>query len=154
MDDQAGHAASESAGEFRDQGAALLVQEIGVAVQVDHRQAGMGRHEFQNMIKFTWRVGVHLGGQARLGETEPSEPQERVVACDTSLEQGMNGLRHQTLPTWPVTIHDLHLTRSQLPASITADCRRTALTTTHHGGCGADCGNQPGLSQRIYRVPR
>jgi hypothetical protein len=72
----------------------------------------MGRHELQNMIKFTWRAGVHLGGQARLGETEPREPQERIVACDTSLEQGMDGPRHQTLATWPVTIHDLHPTPS------------------------------------------
>jgi hypothetical protein len=125
VDDQAGNAASESAGEFYDQVAALLVQEIGAAVQVDHRQAGMGRHEPQNMIKFTWRVGVHLGGHAHLGETEPGEPQERIVACDTSLEQGMNGPRHlvagagfrrtasrQTLPTRSVTIHDLHSTPS------------------------------------------
>jgi len=73
MDDYTREPAGESAGEFRDHGAAPLVQDIDAAVQVDHRQVRMGRYELQNMIKLVWRVSVHLGGQAHLGEAEPSE---------------------------------------------------------------------------------
>jgi hypothetical protein len=35
----------------------------------------MGRHESQHMIKLVWRIGVHLSGQAHLGEAEPSQPE-------------------------------------------------------------------------------
>jgi hypothetical protein len=122
MDDHTPEPAGESVGEFRDHGAAPLVQDVDTAVQVDHRQVPMGRYELQNMIKLAWRVRVHLGGQAHLGETEPCELEERIVACDASLEQGMNGLRHLlagagvrrtgSLTTWPGTIHDLHSTPS------------------------------------------
>jgi hypothetical protein len=46
----------------------------------------MGRYEVQNMLKVVWRVGIRLGGQAHLGEAEPSEPEQRIVACDAPLE--------------------------------------------------------------------
>ncbi|HEX9357055.1 MAG TPA: hypothetical protein VF933_24965 [Streptosporangiaceae bacterium] len=73
MDDHTREPAGESAGEFRDHGAAPFVQDIDAAVQVDHRQVRMGRHELQNMIKLIRRIGVHLSGQAHLGEAEPSQ---------------------------------------------------------------------------------
>ena len=84
--DQAGHAACESAGESRDHVTARLVQEIDAAVQVDHRQVRMRRHEGQNMLQLVRCAGVHLGGQAQLREAEPSQPEQRIVACDAPLE--------------------------------------------------------------------
>ena len=86
MDDQAGDAACEAVGEFPDRGAALLVQHIDAAAQVDHRQVRMRGHELQNMLKFVERVGIHLGGQAHLGEAEPGQFEQRIVPCNAPLE--------------------------------------------------------------------
>ena len=46
----------------------------------------MRGHESQHMLKLRWRVGVHLGGHAHLGETEPGQLEQRIVACDAALE--------------------------------------------------------------------
>ena len=65
---------------------ATLVQHIDAAIQVDHRQEQMRRHEPQNMLKLIRRVGIHLGGQAHLSEAQPGELEQRIVPRDTSLE--------------------------------------------------------------------
>ena len=82
MDDQAG----DAAGEFPDRGAAPLVQDVEAAVQVDHRQVRMRAHEPQHMLKLAGRVGIHLGGRARLGEAEASQLEKRIVSFDAPLE--------------------------------------------------------------------
>ena len=74
MDDEAGHAAREAVGEFPHQRAVPPVQHIDAPAQVDDGQARVGRHEPQDMLELIGRVGVDLGGRARLGEAEPGEP--------------------------------------------------------------------------------
>ena len=51
----------------------------------------MGGHELEHMLKLVWRIGVHFGGHAHLGEAEPGEPEQRLVPRDAPLEQGVNG---------------------------------------------------------------
>jgi hypothetical protein len=75
MNDEAGDTAREAVGECLDQRAVPPVQHVDPPVQVDDGQARMGRHESQDMLELIWRVGVNLGGRARLGEAEPGEPQ-------------------------------------------------------------------------------
>jgi hypothetical protein len=38
------------------------------------------------MLKLAGRVGIHLGGQARLGEAEASQLEKRIVSFDAPLE--------------------------------------------------------------------
>ena len=95
MDDQAGDAACEAVGEFPDHGAAPPVQHVDATVQVDEGQARMRGHKLQDILELVRRVGVHLGGHARLGEAEPSEFEQRLVPGDALLEQGMNGQGHR-----------------------------------------------------------
>ena len=104
MDDQAGDAAGESVGELPDDGAAGLGQHIDAAVQVDRRPVRMRGHEPQNVLELRWRVGIELGGQARLREAEGGQLEQRIVSRDTSLEQAMNRPEH------PSVLHDLHPT--------------------------------------------
>ena len=99
VDNEAGDTARETVGEFPDDGAATLVQHIDAAVEVDHRQVRVRGHEPQNMLKLVWRVGIQLGGQAHLGEAEPSKLKQRVVPCDAPLEQAMNRPEHPTAHT-------------------------------------------------------
>ena len=117
VDDEAGDAARETAGELPDHGAASIVQHIDAAVQMDHRQVRMRGHEPQNVVKLVWRVGIHLGGQAHLGEAEPGELEQRIVPRDLPLEQAMNRPSHpsirrtqliETPTTWAATIHGPH----------------------------------------------
>jgi hypothetical protein len=119
MDDETGDAASKAVGELPDHGAALLVQYIDAAVQVDHRPVRVRGHEPQQMLKLRWRVGIYLGGHAHLGETEPSQLEQRIVPRDPALEQGTNRPEHLSVarvqltrtPTrWAGTIHDPHPT--------------------------------------------
>jgi hypothetical protein len=86
VDDQAGDPACEAVGEFSHHRAAPLVQHIDAAAQVDHGQAPMGRRELQDVLKLVRRIGVYLGGHAHLGETEPSELEQRIVPRDALLE--------------------------------------------------------------------
>ena len=86
VDDQTRDPSSEAVGEFPDRGAALLVEEIDAAVQVNHRQARMGRRELQDIVKLARGVGVHLGGQAHLGEAEPGQLEYRIIPRDALLE--------------------------------------------------------------------
>jgi hypothetical protein len=51
----------------------------------------MGGDEAQDILQLIWRIGVHLGRHAHLGETEPSEFQQSIVPGNALLEQGMNG---------------------------------------------------------------
>ena len=94
VDDQAADAAREAVGELPDRGAALLVQQVEAAVQVDYRQVWVRGHEIQDVLKLAGRVGVRLGGQARLSEAEASKLEQRIVPGEAPLEQGMEGLRH------------------------------------------------------------
>jgi hypothetical protein len=90
MDDQPGDAAGEAVGEFPHHGAVSPVQHVEATVQVDDRQARMGGHELQDVFELVWRVRVYLGGRAHLGEAETSELEQRIVAINALLEQGMN----------------------------------------------------------------
>ena len=63
-----------------------LIQHIDAAVQVDHRQVRMRGHEPQHVLKLVRRVGIHLGGQAHLGEAEPGQLEQRIVPRDAPLE--------------------------------------------------------------------
>ena len=99
MDHQAADPAREAVREFRHRRAASLVQHVDTAIQVHHRQAGMGGHEPQDVIQLVRRVGVHLGGHAHLGEPEPGQLEQRVVPGDALLEErvqdaGRAGPRH------------------------------------------------------------
>jgi hypothetical protein len=60
---------------------------------MDHGQTLMRGHELQNTLKLIWRIGVHLGGHAHLREAETCEFQQRIVSCNTLLEQGVNSPR-------------------------------------------------------------
>ena len=119
VDDQAADAAREAAGELHDRGAALLVQQVDAAVQVDRRQARMRGHELQDVLQLAGRVGVRLGGQASLGEAEAGQLEQRIVAGHAPVEQGVQGLGHLlvraggrrgglagALTIWPGLIHD------------------------------------------------
>ncbi len=119
MDDETGDAASKSVGELRDHGAARLVQHIDATVQMDHGPVRVRGHEPQQVLKLRWRVGIYLSGHAHLGETEPSQLEQRIVPRDPALEQGTNRPRHLSVartqltktPTrWASTIHDPHPT--------------------------------------------
>jgi len=119
MDDETGDAASKSVGELPDHGAARRVQHIDAAVQVDHRPVRVRGHEPQQMLKLLWRAGIYLGGHAHLGETEPSQLEQRIVPRDPALEQAMNRPKHLSVPRtqltktptrWAGTIHDPHPT--------------------------------------------
>ena len=90
MDDKTGDAARKSVGELPDHGAAGLVQHIDAAVQMDHGPVPVRGHEPQQVLKLRWRVGIYLGGHAHLGETEPSQLEQRIVPRDPALEQGTN----------------------------------------------------------------
>lgn len=68
MDDEASDAARETVGELCHHTVATLVQHIDAAIQMDHRQERMRRHEPQNMLKLIRCVGIHLGGQAHLSK--------------------------------------------------------------------------------------
>jgi hypothetical protein len=96
MDDQAGHAAREAVGELPDHGAATLVQHVDAAIQVDHGQARVRRHEPEDVLKILRCVGIYLGRQAHLGKAEASEFQQRIIAGDAALEQAVN--RPECLP--------------------------------------------------------
>ena len=96
MDDQPGDAAHEAVGEHPHQVPATLVKHVDAAVQVDHGQARMRRHEPQNVIKLLRRVGIHLGRQAHLDKAETSEFQQRIIAGDAPLKQAVN--RPEGLP--------------------------------------------------------
>jgi len=50
---------------------------------------------------------VHLGGRAHLGEAETSELEQRMVASNALLEQGVN-----LAQTWSSGFHDPHSTAS------------------------------------------
>jgi hypothetical protein len=56
----------------------------------------MRRHEPENVLKLLRRVGIYLGRQAHLGKTETSEFQQRIIAGDAPLKQGVN--RPEYLP--------------------------------------------------------
>jgi hypothetical protein len=105
MDDQSGDAAGEAVGEFPHHGAVPLLQHVDTTAQVDDRQAGMGGHELQDMLELVRCVRVQLGGRAHLGETETSEPEQRIVSINALLEQGMNVAR-----TSSRRFHDPHST--------------------------------------------
>ena len=94
VDDQAADAAREPVGELPDRGAALLVQQVDAAVQVDRGQAPVRGDELQDMLQLAGRVGVRLGGQARLGEAEASQLEQRIVPGHAPVEQGVQGLGH------------------------------------------------------------
>ena len=51
VDDQAADAAREAGGELHDRGAALLVQQVDAAVQVDRGQARVRGDELQDMLE-------------------------------------------------------------------------------------------------------
>jgi transposase len=90
MHDQSGDAACEAVGEFPHHGAVPPVQHVDATAQVDDRQARMGGHELQDIFEVVRRVRVHLGGHSHLGEAETSEFEQRIVAINALLEQGMN----------------------------------------------------------------
>src|SRR4029453_11232039 len=90
MDDQSGDAACEAVGEFPPHGAVLPVQHVDATAQVDDRQPRMGGHELQDIFELVWRVRIHLGGRTHLSEAETSEFEQRIVANNALLEQGMN----------------------------------------------------------------
>ena len=91
VDHQAGDAAREAVGEFPHHGAVPPVQHVDAPAQVHDGQARMGGHELQDVLEMVRRVGVHLRGDAHLGEAEPGQLEQRIVAVDTLLEQGVNG---------------------------------------------------------------
>jgi hypothetical protein len=119
-------AAREAAGELPDRGAALLVQQVDAAVQVDHRQVPVRGHEPQHVLELAGRVGVEFGGQAGLGEAEPGQLEQRIVPGHAPLEEGMKRLGHLPVRAgfrcagfrragragataiWPGMIHDSH----------------------------------------------
>src|SRR5262249_13766155 len=103
---------------LHDRGAALLVQQVDAAVQVDCRQARMRGDELQDMLELAGRVGVGLGSQARLGEAGAGQLEQRVVPGHAPVEQGVQGLGHLlsraggrrgglagALAIWPGMIH-------------------------------------------------
>jgi len=47
----------------------------------------LGRREPEDPLELLRRVGVDLGGQPGLGESEAGQPQQGVVAVDAALEQ-------------------------------------------------------------------
>ena len=97
MDDQTGDPADEVVGEFRDNEAVLLVQQIEAPVQMDHRQVPMGGHEPQHILKLVRCIGVELGGQARLGEAECREFEQCVVPIGALGEQGTDDPEYMVL---------------------------------------------------------
>jgi hypothetical protein len=86
MDDQASDAACEAVRELPHHAEATLVQHVDATIQMDHGKVRMRRHEPQNVLKLIRCVGIHLGGQAHLSETEPGELEQRIVPRDASLE--------------------------------------------------------------------
>ena len=52
----------------------------------------MRGHELQDVLELAGRLGVGLGGQARLGEAEASQLEQRVVPGHAPVEQGVKGL--------------------------------------------------------------
>jgi hypothetical protein len=86
VDDEASDAAREAVGELSHHAVATLVQHIDAAIQMDHRQDRMRRHEPQNMLKLIRCVGIHLGGQAHLSKAQTGELEQRIVPRDASLE--------------------------------------------------------------------
>jgi hypothetical protein len=113
VDDQAADPAGEAAGELADQRPALLLQQVDVAAEVDGRQPWMRGHEPQHVLQLIRRVGVQFGGHARLGEAQPGQLEQRIIASDLPVEQGVNGRYRITgaagragLPvTWPGMVH-------------------------------------------------
>jgi hypothetical protein len=105
VDDEARDAARETASELPDHSAARILQHIDAAVQVDRRQVQMRGHEPQNVVKLAWRVGIHFGGQAHLGEPEPGQLEQRIIPCYPPLEQAMNRPRH-------LSVRHIHLTNT------------------------------------------
>jgi hypothetical protein len=93
VNDEAGDAAREAVGEFLYQRAVPPMQHVDAAVQMDDGQGRMGRYEPQDMLELIWRFGVDLGACAHLGEAEPGEPEQRLIAADALLEQGVNAAR-------------------------------------------------------------
>jgi len=107
VDDQPGDAAGEAVGECLHHGAVAPVEHVDAAAQVDDRQARVGGHELQDRFELVRGVRVHLGGRAHLGEAETSELEQRMVASNALLEQGVN-----LAQTWSSGFHDPHSTAS------------------------------------------
>ena len=101
VDHQAGDAAGEAVGELPHHGAVPPVQHVDAPAQVDDGQARMGGHELQDILELVRRVGVHLRGDAHLGEAEPRQLEQRIVPVDTLLEQGVNGPGHRLVAALP-----------------------------------------------------
>jgi Fe-S oxidoreductase len=90
VDDHAGQAPGQAVGELLDQAAVPLVQQVQPAIQVNRRAARVRRHVREQPVKVVRRVGVQLGGQAGLGETEAGQPGQRVVPGVARLEESVN----------------------------------------------------------------
>ena len=50
----------------------------------------MRRHVPEHVAELAWRVGVRLSREASLRQAEAGELEQRVVAGDTLLEQGVD----------------------------------------------------------------
>lgn len=90
VDDHAGQAPGQAGGELLDQAAVPLAQQVQPAIEVNGRAARVRRHIRQQPVEVVRRVGVQLGGQAVLGETEAGQPGQRVVSGVPRLEEGVN----------------------------------------------------------------
>ncbi len=87
VNDEAGDAPIEAPDERRDPLAVTGGQHIEAAVQVHGRQHVRFGSEREHTLERGAVVRVQLRGQPGLLEPQPREPQQRVVASDTLLEQ-------------------------------------------------------------------
>ena len=92
VDDHAGQASCEVAGELLDHTAVAFAQHVQTAVQVDRGQTAVRRHIFEHMVKLIRGVRVRLSGEACLGEAEPGKPEQRRVAGYPLLEERVHRL--------------------------------------------------------------
>jgi hypothetical protein len=60
---------------------------------VDSGQARVFGHVFKHVVQLIRGVGVHLSGEARLGEAEPGQPEQRCVTGYALLEQRVDRRR-------------------------------------------------------------